>query len=468
MCPPVCPGKVDHCFVSNGLFWSTGGDARVRGDFTAEPGLDAQVTLDGAVADDPRVTVKHTATGETVISVSGDPAEEVAAFAPVDLHGQLDSGELVSLLSAQNHGMPGILGASRYVARVAVSGAHVSSDQLYSAVRFRIDVPYWTAHLGDRENHTVPDDGSVLRAVATEEGPDKGMWLVYESAQPRSYRDLDRRVLTTCRALARLALDRPLAVRTIETRITRDDEWLSLHSKALTAPVSGHGESLLPREELTVERFANWIALNGKLDGLAAAVAELGKGTVQTQVLAGTSLVEGLHRRLPYQQSQFPTASRSACDRVKKAARNAAADRAAAEKEMDRDLVHTAIKNAVGHFESVDYRTRAQDITDEVTSIVPELVESVPDLAGKLIDARNDIAHHLVLKDEKESLVGRIDRWVAISYVTPWLLRLLLLLHAGIEPDALHRACLGSQRFAFVRANIAATTRDLGWLSTSD
>ncbi len=460
----MCPGKVDHCLVGDGWFWSAGGEARVRGEFTAEIGQDAEVTLAGAVADDPRVTVEHTATGATVTSVSGDPAEYVAAFAPMDLHGQLDSGELVSLLSAQNHG----LFAPHYVARVAVFGAHVSSEELYSAVRFRIDHPYWTAHLVDGENHTVPDDGSVLRAVAPEEGSDKGMWLVYESARPRSGRDLDSRLLAGCRALARLALDRPLGVRTIEIRINQDGEWLPLHSKARTAPVSGYGESLLPREELTVERFANWIALNNRLDGLASAVYELGEGTVQSQVLVGTSLVEGLHRRLPYEQSQFPMASGGACDRVKKAARDAADERAAAEEGMDPDLVRTAVKDAVSHFEDVGYRTRAQDITDEVTSVVPELVESVPDLAGKLMAARNDIAHHLVLNDEKEPFTDRIDRWVVVSYVTPWLLRLLLLLHAGIEPDALHTACLDSDRFGFTRANVADAAHRLGWLPAAN
>ena len=187
----------------------------------------------------------------------------------------------------------------------------MSGGQLYSAVRFRIDDPRWTAHLGDGENHIVPGDRSVLRADAPEAGQDEGIWLVYESAEPCSIRDLDSRVLASCRALARLALDRPLAVRTIEVRISQDDDWLPLHSKAYSAPVSGYGESLLPPAELTVERFAEWIALNGRLDGLASAVDGLGEGTVQSQVLVGTSLVEGLHRRLPYKQSQFPAASRS-------------------------------------------------------------------------------------------------------------------------------------------------------------
>ena len=450
--------------MREGCFWRAGDKARVRGEFTAETGQNAEVTLASAVADDPRMTVEHAAPRTTTTSVSGDPAKSVAAFAPMDLHALLDSGELVSLLSAQNHG----LFKPHYVAIVAVFGAHVASDQLYSALRFRIDDPVWTAHLVDGANHTVPDDRSVLHAAAPEDGPDRGMWLVYESAQPRSRRELDIRVLAGCLALARLALDRPVAVRTVEVRINQDGQWLPLHSKVLSAPISGYGESLLPREELTVERFANWITLNARLDGLASAVHELGEGSVQSQVLVDTSVVEGLHRRLPYQQFQFPPASGRACDRVKKAARDAAFNQAVAEKGMGPDLVRTAIKDAVCHFEDVGYRTRAQDIINMVISAVPELAESVPDLEGKLTVARNDIAHHLVLNDKKESLADRIDRWVVVSMVTPWLLRLLLLLHAGIEPDALHAACLGSERFGFARANVTAIARDLGWLPATD
>jgi hypothetical protein len=66
---------------------------------------------------------------------------------------------------------------------------------------------------------------------------------------------------------------------------------------------------LVPREELTVERFAKWIPLNDTLDGLAWGVATPVEGVLQVQVQVVTSLVEGLHRRLPYQQSKFPAAT---------------------------------------------------------------------------------------------------------------------------------------------------------------
>jgi len=113
-------------------------------------------------------------------------------------------------------------------------------------------------------------------------------------------------VAAGCLDLARLAIDRQLAIRTIEVRIDQDGEWLPLRSKAYSAPVSGYDESLLPWKELTVERFASWITLNDRLNGLASAVHELGEGTMQARVLVGTSLVEGLQRRLLFQRCQFP------------------------------------------------------------------------------------------------------------------------------------------------------------------
>lgn len=440
----------------------------MRGTFAAAAGASAEVKLEGAVAEGPLELVQQrTPTGLTVTSLSGgDPARAVKAFAPIDLYGELDSGDRVSLLAAQNHGAF----EPHYLARAAVVGAHVSSDQLYSGIRFRIDHPYWTAHLADGEGHALPDDGSVLRVTAPEKGDNRGTWLVYESAQPRSLLELESRVLAGCLTLARLVLDLPVTLRTTEIRISPDGEWLPLHSKRLSAPASGIGQSLLPREQLTVERFADWIALNDTLDGLASAVYGLdeGSGTVQSQVLIGTSLVEGLHRRLPYEQSQFPEASNSAREHVKKAARRAAAERAMTVQKMDSDLVHTAVKDAIGHFEDVGYRARAQDIINDITGAVPELTESIPDLAGKLMTARNELAHHLVLSGEKEPFGDRINRWVAISYVTPWLLRLLLLLHVGIEPDSLRTACLDSDKFGFLRANLAAIADDLGWLPASE
>jgi hypothetical protein len=50
-----------------------------------------------------------------------------------------------------------------------------------------------------------------------------------------------------------------------------------------------------------------------------------------------------------------------------------------------------------------------------------------------------------------------------VTNVTQWLLRGLLLLHAGIEPNVLHDGYLAHRRFAFFRANTAQHVKELGW-----
>lgn len=109
----------------------------------------------------------------------------VARFRAISFHGQLDTGELVSVFDANNHAGPGAV--SRYVAPVAVFGAHVALDQLYNSVRFRLDLPYWLGHLTDGESSVVADDKSILRVEAS---PD-GNWLVYESSAPATLRALE-------------------------------------------------------------------------------------------------------------------------------------------------------------------------------------------------------------------------------------------------------------------------------------
>lgn len=448
-----------------GWFWIEGGEEnRVRGVFSAEDGKKPEATLEGEVVDDPRLTVTHTAAGETSVAISGVPAKIAEAFAPVVLHGQLDSGEPVTLLRAQNHGGPGFLSPPHYIAPVAVVGAHVSEDQLYSAVRFQLNAPAWTYHLANGAEHRVADH-SLLRA----ESSDEGTWLVYEPSQPISRPGLDKRVLIGCRTLARLALDPKVGIQAAEIRIPEGQgdggEWKQLHNPALNEPALRNVRPLLPPEELTVERFARWLDLNDKLDGLAAAVSIDASG--EAQALTFATLVEGLHRRLPYPELRFPDSSKTALEKVKKAARQAAADRAKDLTGLDRESVHAAVKDAVGHLEEVGYRTRAQDIVSQVINAVPELVESIPDLPGALTNVRNDLAHHLIPDEAKEPYANRINLWIVISYATPWLLRLLLLLQAGVEPDVLHRACLEDQRFGFYRANVADVARDLGWLPRS-
>lgn len=57
-----------------------------------------------------------------------------------------------------------------------------------------------------------------------------------------------------------------------------------------------------------------------------------------------------------------------------------------------------------------------------------------------------------------------ISRWSTImAEVAPWLLRVFLLLHAGVDPVVLRAGLLEHERFDVYRGNVAQMVADLGW-----
>jgi hypothetical protein len=441
-----------------GDFWMADNPGlRVRGEFTAEVGEKPEATLTANLVDDLRVTIRKDSAGrETGFAVSALPARSVASFLPVTLLGQLDTGELVTLLEAQNHGGAGRF-APRYRAPAAVLGAHVTDDQLYSAVRFRLDRPHWLGHLVDGESSVVDDDQSSLSIEASEDGN----WLVYESASPITLRQIEIRVTSACLALLHLALypDANRATRETWVRIGPTEPWLTAYGPAFYAePGDVEHQPLLTREHLTIEQFADWIALHDRLDGLPWAVARPETGAVQTRILLLTPLIEGFHRRLPgYEQAKFPGASKSVRSEILQAAR-AAAGLQAQKAGLDEERV----KDAVIFLTEVSFQKRSEDIVAEVCSVLPEITESITDLPRRIKQGGNDLAHHLARKTPPP-LRARVLEWLVVSEATSWLLRCLLLLRAGFEPDALRESLFRFQRFGFYRANTAQHVRELGW-----
>jgi hypothetical protein len=160
---------------------------------------------------------------------------------------------------------------------------------------------------------------------------------------------------------------------------------------------------------------------------------------------------------LPYEQSKFPGVPKASLKAILEAARQAAGSEAERQ-GIDR---HDAINSL--QFLDVSFRTRATEIVDEVCSALPEITESVTDMPGRMTKSRNDLAHHLLQQEEKEPLEIRYLRWLVVVTATPWLLRGLLLLRAGIAPDVLHLGYMSSNRFDNVRANLGQFVRELGW-----
>lgn len=437
-------------------------DLSVRGILTAVVGEKPEARLTANLVPDPRVTIhEHPERNATVLTVSADAERAVESFLPVTIHGRLDSGDAVTLLEAQDHGAAGWF-TPKYRATSAVVGACVSAEQLYSATRFRLDCPYWLAHLHDGDSCRVEDDGSELSVEADEDGN----WLIYESAVPTSLRELEIRVISGCLALLQVALypDDDRATRETQVRVGDADPWLSVYGPAFCAePGDVEYETLLAPDQLTVERFATWIALHTRLDGLTWVVARHMTGAVQARVLLLMPLVEGFHRRLPFEQSKFPAASRSALNGIKRAARQAAATKARTSLNVDPEQVHKAVSDALSHLEDVDYLERARVLVTEVCTVVPEIAESLTYLPERMTKVRNELAHQLLPADEAEPLKIRALEWLVISNVAAWLLRALVLLRAGMDPQQLRERFLRFERFRFFRANTKQHVRELGW-----
>ncbi len=444
----------------SGYFWlPEKPDAAVWGAFAADGGHKPEVILAAGLVNDPRVIRSN---DFRVFRPSADAT--VKAFQPITLRGQLETGPVVTLINAYNHGRDGgFFGSPHYKADYAVLGDRYVSgaDQLFSAIRFRFGDPYWLGHLRKGKASAVDGDGSALGV----ETSDDGNWLVYTAAHPATLRRLKTLVVSGCLALAELALDQDFAARDTHVRINDGDSWLSVHGPGDDAPPNElDANTLLSREELTVERFAKWIPFNDALDGLASVAARPIKAPLQTQVLVVAPLVEGLHRRMPetFEQSKFARASPGVLKQIKEAARNAARVTAASGRNVDPEQVDVAVTKAVSHIDDVDYLQRASDVVTKVCAVIPEIAESVADLPECLAKARNEMPHQLPLDEEKEPMEVRYLRWSVVANVTPWILRGLLLLEAGIDPGVLHDRHLAYGRFLSFRANVAQIVRELG------
>lgn len=440
-----------------GTFWSAENpEVRVHGDLTAERGHQAVAALNEHLMPDPRVTITHDSERrQTVTSVSAQPARSVKSFLPITLHGELSTGDLVSLLQAQNYGAAGRF-APRYRAPVAVLGANVSSDQLYSAARFRVDRPHWLQHLSPCDSRQLEDGSTLSIDVVSDEN-----WLLYEGSKPLTLRQLEVRVVTGCLALLYLAIypNENKAIGDTQVRIEPEGDWLTVAGPAFWAERGElEIEPLLTANDLTIRHFGDWIPLHSSLDGLTWVVARPFVGAVQTRVLLYSTIIEGFHRSLPgYDQRKFPDVDPEALRRIFVAARDAAVTQGIAE-ELDSEVV----SNAVTFFTQVSFQDRAAAIIAEVVEVIPEIVESIAHPARRMTKARNNLAHHLS-RESRTPIEVRALEWLVVSETIAWLLRALLLLRVGIDPAVLRRRFLDFQRFGFFRANTAQHVKELGW-----
>jgi hypothetical protein len=139
-------------------------------------------------------------------------------------------------------------------------------------------------------------DGSVLR-ILTVDRPGDEQWFEFEPAQPATLNHLDMQVINPIITLYSLVTGDSTDQRDPEVRLDADSAWMRVYQGMRDPGQRGH--DLLAANLLTPDRFARWIDLRTKSDGLeAAALDELNGAVIQIQVLALAAIAEGLHRKL--------------------------------------------------------------------------------------------------------------------------------------------------------------------------
>jgi hypothetical protein len=240
------------------------------------------------------------------------------------------------------------------------------------------------------------------------------LWFVFELTDPMTLRECDSLVISPALTLARLALGVDLDVGPTQLRVgPATSPWISVLTKRRSSePVRREKqptEVLLPSSVLGIDNFATWIDLSVDLDGLAAVVANPPTGVaIQAEALTMASVAEGLHRRL------FPGTGK------------------------------------------MSYRARLVQLEQAAVEVVPQVTAGFTNLpwAPLVLKTRNLLAHQL--NDDKRGMLEKIDAMTLVAWSVPWVLRIVLLRRAGLDPEMIRARLAEFSAFQYYQANIAA------------
>lgn len=439
-----------------GRFWAVDTPHRARvGTLSYGAGERATLRVDLPIVDQLGVRIEHSENGETTITETSNPEHTVADFAPRTIHGEINDHEPVTLLDAHGgHEMFLNWGfGQEFVARFLLIGSHVSGPaQEYKSIRFRFDDWHWWRHFAGTAEPVLTTSGT-LRCYELRDAA----WFEFTANTPRTLQEFDTAVQFPVQTIARLALDERVEVTETELRETPESAWLPVISARSSRPIEikRSTDRLLPRQVLTLERFARWIDVSARLDGLAAPIADPMEGVaVQASTLTYVAIAEGLHRRLYTKTKRFPGITNSQFKAIRSTAASAGLLEFEAVGCVDMEEAKHALDQALGFLNDVTYRNRLAELIMDARRAVPEIVGSFSDWEQLVKTVRNNLAHQPVSREpmsEKE-----LDEMIAVNYSVPWVLRIVLLQQAGIDDELIGARVNDNIEFQYYLANTRA------------
>jgi hypothetical protein len=356
---------------------------------------------------------------------------------PQTLHGLLhrdDNDPLhVSLMEA--HAVRWNGSAQTFEPIWTLLGGHITQTEPFTGVRVRI--PGFTAP--DRGPVPLPWGGQV--AVADD-------WIELAGVPPHSYRELERTVVRPLSTLLTLAAGQPVRPGAVEVSPEPGTRW-PVHAGSHVAGNAPARSALVPSSDLTVARLAQWLDRSQTLGPLPAGVASVFENdlAVDTQVLLLTTLTEGVHRVLHPKTLRF---SAKHGDQVRTVAVEAV-------RAVDPDAVD-AVKGFLSFVHEVGYARRLEDLARRAEELVPGITGNTNKWVKMVYKTRTVYAHHPSAHWMEEA---DLDRVLTVVESLRWMLRLLLLDQAGLDPHLLASRFAGSQRYNFFLTNAANWRPDI-------
>ena len=439
----------------DGTFWqSDTPERRAAGKLLV--GGDDRPTLvtDRAIFTERKFSYSRTATGGSMIALSGDPEDQVADFQERTIYGELTDGTPVTLAYAQGGSRRlGFLrhpseASQQFRATYAVIGELVTAEQPYRAIRFQVVGPYWWSA---NEDDARTSDSGHLHTYRDDEG---ARWFEFTAAAPMTFRKLDSGVINAVTTLTQLATMDDAADTDVQVQLEDGGPWREVHRGR--EPVEDASHPLLGAQHLTAERFATWIDFRRETQGLDAAVLDDLPGVaIQTHVLTLGSVAEGLHRRLFGKgKKRVEALVNNKVDKIKRAARDAALELMTGAEFTDDDRTEfgKAISEAFGHINDQTFRSRMDDLLTDARCTIPSLGAGFKDWPDAVSTARNNMAHQPWLPDNVDD-DQFMDLLIALSYSIAWVLRTNLLNKAGFDVDTMQEGYRDSSSYGHHLAN---------------
>jgi hypothetical protein len=421
--------------------------------------------------------VERTTRPDGSITIKSVPADDVIERDAFTVHGHLRRGpRRITLVNATSAGRSMVFGGlgmdegeQRLRADYALLGGHVEgADTLFDRARLRVaHLDEWAGLAGVsvtvaadgseiRIEYTDPDEvrasvsglgDLVLGTVVTMPNPSvvgatlvRRAELTLELATPLPFEELWQRFVAPISTLLSLCSDRDSRIVDLQLRTGPEERWLEVRhpniDRSLTDPGAGltSRNVLFPREVVTLENAAEWLAQAPSwlpIPGMVAAIRTGSERTLANQLLDLAIAAEGLHRRLP---NQSRTITRSKARSARRAAREA----------VDAEL-RDRVSDALLQLDEPTYGERLHAIADLAARAIPEAMGDREQWEQRIKQVRNGFAHQLAAK----SATDEWQEYLVLLRTLRWVLITALLSLAGVAHASLSERLRAYEPYRF-------------------